>query len=262
MTECDRARRRVSRPVLLLSAVTWLMLGVNPGGIVSAAHCPAIICGASPPSFRLLLAITPLSAWAAGWALMLAAMMSPTLIAPVQHVVERNLRRRRFQAVGLFVAGYAVIWMAAGGGLLAASLVLGMLVRDSYLPAAAVGLIAFVWQCSPVKQRCLNRGHNHSALAAFGLAADRDALGFGLTHGVWCVGSCWALMLFPMLLPQGHIAAMAAVTIQMISERLDQPGPLVWRLRGPGKLLRMVVAQTRIRLRAWPSVSASSTSVA
>jgi len=55
-------------------------------------------------------------------------------------------------------------------------------------------------------------------------------------------------MLFPMLLAQGHLAAMAAVTFLMISERLEQPEPLGWRLRLRGKLMRIAVAQTRIRL--------------
>ncbi|WP_167480726.1 DUF2182 domain-containing protein [Mesorhizobium waimense] len=31
-----------------------------------------------------------------------------------------------------------------------------------------------------------------------------------MTHGVWCVGSCWALMLLPLLVSHGHVATMAA----------------------------------------------------
>ena len=99
-----------------------------------------------------------------------------------------------------------------------------------------------------MKQRCLNRNHNHRELAAFGLAADVDVLRFGLTHGVWCVGSCWALMLFPMLLSEGHLAAMAVVTFLMISERLEQPQQLRWRVSLRGRLMRAVVGQARIRL--------------
>jgi predicted metal-binding membrane protein len=208
----------------------------------------------------MLLAMNPPGSLAVGWALMLAAMMLPTLIAPILHVLERNFQSRRSRSVALFSAGYAAIWMAAGGVLLAAELVLSVFAPHSWLPAIILGLIAFVWQCAPIKQRCLNRGHNHSELAAFGLNADLDALRFGMLHGVWCVGSCWALMLFPMLLPEGHSAAMLAVTFLMISERLDQPQPLSWRLRGPGKLLRILGAQTRIRWQAALAGSARSLS--
>jgi predicted metal-binding membrane protein len=215
---------------------------------MTLAHCPVTVSGASLVSFQMLLAMNPLSSLAAGWALMLVAMMSPTLIAPIGHIFERSFKRRRARSVTLFVLGYAAIWMTAGSVLLAARLGLSLLAPQSYLPAAVVGLIAFVWQCSPIKQRCLNRGHNHSELAAFGIAADRDAVRFGITHGIWCVGSCWALMLFPMLLAEGHLAAMVVVTFLMISERLEQPRSLSWRVSLRAKLMRIVIAQTRIRL--------------
>lgn len=248
MTISPQERARIYIPILLISAITWMMLLVNPGGIMTLAHCPVTDSGTSLVSLRMLLAMNPVSSLAAGWALMLVAMMSPTLIAPIGHIFERSFKRRRARSVVLFVLGYAAIWMTAGSVLLAAKLVLSWLAPQSYLPAAVVGLIAFVWQCSPIKQRCLNRGHNHTELAAFGIAADLDAVRFGITHGVWCVGSCWALMLFPMLLSQGHFAAMAVVTFLMTSERLEQPRPLSWHLRVRGKLMRIVVAQTRIRL--------------
>jgi predicted metal-binding membrane protein len=111
-------------------------------------------------------------------------------------------------------------------------------------------LLAIVWQLSPVKQRCLNRCHAHTELAAFGVAADLDALRFGVSHGIWCAGSCWALMLSPMLLPQGHVAAMAIVAVLTFSERLEHPKPPSWRWRGLGKVSRIAAAQARIRLPA------------
>lgn len=248
MTLSPGERAGIAIPILLMSAVAWVMLLVNPGGIMTFAHCPVTDSGVSPASFQMLLAMNPVSSMTAGWALMLVAMMSPTLIAPVDHILKRSFKRRRAQSVTLFVVGYAAIWMAAGGVLVTAKLMLNLLAPSSYLPAVGLGIVALVWQCSPIKQRCLNRGHNHSELAAFGIAADLDALRFGITHGAWCVGSCWALMLFPMLLLEGHFAAMAAVTFLIISERLEQPRPLSWSLRFRGKLMRILIAQTRIRL--------------
>lgn len=236
MTLSTRERARVNISILLLSAITWMMLLVTPGTV---AHCAITESGASMNSISSLT-------W--GWALMLVAMMSPTLISPIHHVRQRSFKRRRVRSVTLFVVGYVAIWMGAGAALIAAMLMLKLLAPNSYLPAVEMGIIAFVWQCSPMKQRCLNRGHNHRELAAFGINADLDALRFGITHGVWCVGSCWALMLFVMLLSEGHFLAMAAVTFLIISERLEQPKPLIWRLRLRGKLMRILIAQTRIRL--------------
>jgi len=35
-------------------------------------------------------------------------------------------------------------------------------------------------------------------------------------------------MLFPMLLPRGHLVAMATVAALIFSERLEQPSPSCW----------------------------------
>jgi predicted metal-binding membrane protein len=118
-----------------------------------------------------------------------------------------------------------------------------------------VALIALAWQFSPFKQRCLNRCHAHGELSAFGAAADLDALRFGLAHGIWCACSCWALMLFPMLLPRGHLVAMACIAVLIFCERLEQPNPPCWRWRGLGKAKRIVLAQARISLHADPGFS-------
>src|SRR5207249_1563287 len=53
-----------------------------------------------------------------------------------------------------------------------------------------------------------------------------------------------ALVLCPMLLPLGHVAAMAAVSTLVFSERLERPTPPGWRFRGLGKATRIVLAQT------------------
>jgi predicted metal-binding membrane protein len=201
-----------------------------------------------PASFPMLLAMNPASL-AAGWILMLIAMMSPVLILPICHIRLRSFTHRRTRSVLLFVMAYGAIWMALGGILLAIELAFNVFAPQSYLPALGIVLVALVWQFSPIKQRCLNRCHSHRELAAFGAAADFASLRFGISHGIWCAGSCWALMLFPMLLPQGHLVAMAIVTILIFGERLEQPGPPSWRCRGMGKAIRIVVAQARIRLR-------------
>ena len=132
---------------------------------------------------------------AVGWALMLTAMMVPLLVAPVRHVRDRSFAWRRARAIALFVAGYGAMWMTAGALLLSLALAVGSIGYESSLVAALMAGVALVWQCSPAKQRCLNRGRAHPALAAAGRAADIDVLRFGVTHGCWCIGSCWALMM-------------------------------------------------------------------
>jgi predicted metal-binding membrane protein len=250
MTPAARQRSQVRAPVLFISAAAWILLVVEPGGAALSAHCSPAMLGVmpSPASLDLLLKFNPPASLAAGWALMLAAMMAPVLIAPVRHVRDRSFSHRRARAIALFVAGYASVWMAAGVMLLALALAARLVAPESSVPVALAAMIALVWQFSPFKQRCLNRCHAHSELAAFGPAADIEALRFGLSHGVWCVGSCWALMLLPLLVSRGHVAAMAAVTLWLFAERLDRPMPPRWRLRAPDKAARIVFAQARMRL--------------
>ena len=250
MIDSARELARVRNPVLLTGAAAWILLLSGPGGTGAVAHCLA--AGVAPPgaSLRMLLAMNPPLSLAAGWILMLAAMMLPVLIEPLYNLRLRSFAKRRARSSLLFVAAYAAAWMAPGAALLAIVLAVESRAPQSWLPAAASALVALAWQASPIKQRCLNRCHAHPAPAAFGAAADLDALRSGITHGLWCAGSCWALMLFPMLLPVGHAAAMAVVTLLIFGERLEQPMPPCWRWRGPGKLARMAAARARMRLRA------------
>src|ERR1700693_86133 len=244
---------RVRNAVLLISAFAWMLLVVEPGSVRMFAHCPATSSGmSSPASFQMLLAMNPPAYLAAGWMLMLVAMMSPTLIQPVCHIRLRSFAGRRTRSIALFAVGYAAIWIVLGGMLQVMVLAVKLL-QQSYLATAGVVLVASVWQCSPIKQRCLNRCHAHTELAAFGAAADFAALRFGMTHGVWCTGTCWALMLFPMLTPGGHVVAMVIMAVLIFSERLEQPGRPSWRWRGLGKAARIVVAQARTRLPALES---------
>jgi len=260
MTYEPREFARVAKGVLWPSAIAWIVLVLQPGGMIVAAHCLSAKSEAVLPSsksFQMILAMNPPGSLLKSWAVMVVAMMSPVLIAPICHIRLRSFTDRRGRSVTLFLFGYVVFWMAFGSILLAMRLATTVFMPQSYLPLAGVGLIALVWQFSPIKQRCLNRCHAHGELAAFGIAADFDALRFGVTHGIWCAGSCWGLMLFPMLLPSGHLVAMVAAAFLIFGERLEQPTLPSWRWRGLGKAIRIVVVQVQIRLHARRLASAA-----
>jgi predicted metal-binding membrane protein len=228
----------------------WWLLARDSGGSMASAFCSSDTLWALPLSVRLNLALMLVSPaqLASGSALMIAAMMLPLIIAPLRHVRDRSFARQRARATILFAAGYGVVWIIA-------AIVLQLIVVAARWAAPApllcFGLAvatAILWQVSPAKQWCLNRCHRRPHLAAFGAAADRDAFDFGLSNGAWCAGSCWALMLLALLIGQGQILGMIAITLFVFAERLESPARPKWRWRGPGRALRIAVAQARMRL--------------
>jgi predicted metal-binding membrane protein len=171
MTPAALERKEVREPLLWISAVAWTLLLLEPRGMVLPGVCsgtmPGMVADSAP--IRSLLTVTSVASIAAGWILMLVAMMAPALITPMRHVRDRSFAQRRARAILLFLVGYSAMWMAAGALLLAAGFVAAQLTaRGSWAPLAVVAVVALAWQFAPLKQQCLNRCHNHTELAAFG----------------------------------------------------------------------------------------------
>ncbi|WP_228690671.1 DUF2182 domain-containing protein [Lunatimonas sp.] len=202
-------------------------------------HSHAMHTGVDDPMIGMMI----------GWILMVLAMMLPKLIGAVEYIYQRSLKRRQLDLSVLFVLGYAMVWTVVGYLMNMLILALKEVMPQAYMPALLIGLIALIWQASPIKQHFLNLGHAHRPLNAFGYKASLDAWLFGTTHGMYCVGSGWALMLFPMLLTEGHQVAMLFVAVIMISEHMEHPRVPRWRIDFRVKLMRVLVAQTKIRLK-------------
>jgi predicted metal-binding membrane protein len=232
------------------SLVAWSLLALDGSDLTLPAFCSAATPWAVPlsVSFNLAVVFNSPAQLASGWALMVVAMMSPLVVAPVRHVRDRSFARRRARAMLLFVAGYMAVWMTAGVGLQVVALAARWATPAPLAYLALAAAAAMLWQISPAKQWCLNRCHRRPHLAAFGAAADRDAFNFGLTNGASCTGACWALMLLPLFAGEGHVLGMIALTLFVFGERLESPAPLEWRWRGPDKAFRIIMAQARMQL--------------
>lgn len=238
-----RTKTRINLVILSISFVFWIVLLLNTREIIAIGSCHIADSGITEASLNMLLVMNPIHSLLAGWVLMVIAMMLPKLISPIQSIYSRSFKHLRFTLALSFVFGYVAIWTLVG--VFMNVLILGshLLMPNSYIPALIVGLVGTIWQFSPMKQHCLNEGHNHANLSAFGWQAIRDAVTFGLVHGGWCVGAGWALMLFPMILPYGHTIAMLIVTFIMFSEHLEHPQKPSWRINFRPKLLYFIVAQ-------------------
>jgi predicted metal-binding membrane protein len=189
--------------------------------------------------------------------LMIVAMMAPMTLQPLCHIRISSFSDRHGRSVALFLVAYAAVWLAGCFALKALEVLMASVARgvaDAYLLSGTAALAACVWQVSPFKQWCLNQCHDYPPLAAFGWQADLDLVRFGLKHGLWCFGSCWALMLFAGSLSQWHLAGMAIVALIMFCERLEPPLRPAWRIRG----FRMTALRLRraitLRRQVWSSL--------
>lgn len=244
-------QQAVTIAVTAASLTSWLLLAASTQGLVIPGVCTA--ASATVPfvgaSWDLLLALNPAPPWLAGWMVMVAAMMLPTLYHALLHVRCRVLRRTRAAALGMFLLGYALIWAAGGLATWGLTLVAALWLPPGWPGFAAALLIALIWQASPAKQFALNRCHLFPPLAAGGGTMLRDTLVYGLTRGGWCFASCWALMLVPMFAGTWHWPVMLAVALWLYGEQLERPVAPAWGWRMPN-VLGLIIRnrlQTHIR---------------
>jgi predicted metal-binding membrane protein len=227
------ARSAINSPaarwLLAPAALAWLCLLWLSGG----DHTLALCIAPRPTLFDGLVAnlaagfdsVAP-ARWAVEWALMIVAMMFPLLMPMVRHVAARSFAARRERSVGLFVAGFTVVWLAAAAAS-SVALVVARAVLQTFHLAPWAGLIccglAALWQVSAAKRRAINRCHGTVALRPWADDADRDAIGFGTLHGTRCVSSCLPVMVLPLVGGYG-LGAMAAISAILLAERArDRP---------------------------------------
>jgi predicted metal-binding membrane protein len=135
------------------------------------------------------------------WVVMMAAMMVPS-VAPTAALYARVTSSRSRWLGWWFVAGYLLVWAAAGVAAFAlgaaATHLLGAglgWVGSGRLLSGATLLGAAAYELTPLKDVCL--GHCRSPLAALlgsWYEGPAGAVQAGVRNGAWCAGCCWALM--------------------------------------------------------------------
>ena len=143
------------------------------------------------------------------WWIMMIAMMVPAA-SPVILLYSRIIRHNgldHYPLPGLsalvFLGGYLVAWMAfsilaTGMHLILVSnqwLSMFMLTSNGWL-AAGILFLAGIYQLTPLKHACLD--HCRSPVQFITTCMKPGLSGafqMGITHGCYCVGCCWVLML-------------------------------------------------------------------
>jgi predicted metal-binding membrane protein len=209
---------RIERPqlallaaLLALAAVAWVLTDDRMAGMDSSP-------GAALGSLGFYVTV---------WVVMMAAMMFPS-VAPTVLMYESLREGHRAtgrgaapDATAIFVAGYLLVWTAAG--LFAYGLIVaGRELDPAFLAWDEAGrwvtggviVLAGLYQLTPLKQACLLKCRGPMMFLAERWRHGRaGALELGARHGAWCLGCCWALMaaLFAVgIMSLGWMAVIAA----------------------------------------------------
>ena len=173
------------------------------------------------------------------WLVMMVAMMFPS-VAPVTLAFASVTRSRGegYLPTAAFVLGYILVWAVSGLVPLAVLQALDhiWMTPPSWLPrlGGAVIVIAGIYQFTPLKDTCL--GACRSPLG-FILTHDfgggpPSAVRAGTSHGLYCLGCCWALMAVLAVLGLMNIAWMALFAAIFFIEKNVRFGEVVPRLVG------------------------------
>ena len=183
--------------VLVVAAVAWI------GMIHQSRSMGDMAMGlGSPGSF------------AAGWLMMMAAMMLPTALPLVFEFARHSERRAGWQvATGLLCATYLAVWLAFGVAVYLVYDALRMPWADQRLIGGASLVLAGIYAVTPFKRsseaRCRELCALHGPLP-FNL--QRSAVLAGARYGVSCIGCTAALMVAAVLIGMSSFGWMAVMS--------------------------------------------------
>jgi predicted metal-binding membrane protein len=212
-----------------LVLLAWLALGLwhaSPyGRYLHHGELAGLDLGGAPGR-----AVAQAAVYVAGWLLMTAAMMLPTVF-PLLEIFHRMTRSRDdgIALLALVITGYLAVWLAFGIAAHAVDLALhealersGWLQGSAWWFGVAPLLLAGGFQFTQLKYRCLDKCRAPLSFVVQhwrGGDARAQALLLGAHHGAFCVGCCWALMLLMFAVGTGNLGWMLTLGAVMAIEK-------------------------------------------
>ena len=243
LRQIDRAASvSILGALAILAALAWLLT------IWQARAAGTLMNAGVPMSLEMggSLGVSSAVLFLLIWVVMMAAMMFPS-VWPVVLIYAAVIRTRGRGSVPLFLAGYLLVWeslgvlayagyIAAGVGLASAS------VERVALLTGAVVIAAGAYQFTPLKRACLAHCQGPvEYLAAHWRPGLVGALRMGLSHGAYCLGCCWGLMLALFALGVMDLRWMATVSAVIAVEKLGPRHRLVRAAVGIGLVFLGIV---------------------
>ena len=172
------------------------------------------------------------------WVVMMVAMMFPATVPTVlTHARVVRSRGEGSLPTVAFILGYIVVWAAAGLVPLAVIQIAGSAGGlGGWLPrlGGVVILLAGIYQLTPLKNVCLSQCRSPLAFILthdFGGGSPAAARA-GASHGLYCLGCCWALMAVLAVLGLMNLAWMAAFAVVFFLEKNWSGGVMLSRIVG------------------------------
>jgi predicted metal-binding membrane protein len=168
------------------------------------------------------------------WFAMMSVMMAPAAWPWVRAFGRFNPhapKANQAAATTAFIAGYAAAWLLYS--VLAAIIQIAWsrqtgLDASRGLPSAVVAIVligAGLVQFSSLTRRCLTHCRNpFSYLLARWRNGPMPAWRIGLTHGLFCVGCCWALMATTLVVGMMNVWWMAAIAVATFVQQVAPRG--------------------------------------
>lgn len=188
------------------------------------------------------------------WQTMMVAMMTPA-VAPWVGAYARLVgpgAGSQVTAPLSFAGGYFAIWLvySIGAALLQlAASSAGVFAHGagSHRLASALLIGAGAFQFAPARRACLTHCRNPlSYLLSRWVNGPIGGFRLGLTHGAYCVGCCWLLMLTGFALGLMNLAWMAVLTVVISLEQGMRAGVGLGRVFGAALIVWGLV-------RLWPA---------
>ena len=165
-----------------------------------------------------------------GWLLMIVAMMLPTSVPLIRlFAMMTRLRADHHWLVLLLLLGYVGVWGIFGVSVHALDAGLHALVdhndylaEHAWLIGPAVLGMAGIYQFTPLKYHCLDRCRSPLAFVTERWRGRRPraaAFNLGVSHGVYCLGCCWSLMLLLFAVGTGSVGWMLGLGALMAVEK-------------------------------------------
>jgi predicted metal-binding membrane protein len=196
------------------------------------------------------------------WLAMMVAMMFPT-VAPIV-LLHRMIMRRQDKGVAssaVFASGYLVVWVAVGLVPFVVLLGFRQVANGSSWVEMAAGAVLVVcggYQFTPWKDTCLQACRTPlSFLVTHDFGRGHVAtLRTGFSHGLYCLGCCWALMAVLFVVGLMNLAWMAVIAVIFLAEKN-------WRFGvGLTKIVGTLVIALGVAILIHPSLLHSVVSIA